>query len=46
MEYYIDFSGTLVIKARDEEEAEDKFWTWVEKSELENIELDLIEEKY
>lgn len=25
-EYYIDFSATVIIKAKNEEEARDKFW--------------------
>lgn len=29
MEFWIDFSGYLKIKAKDHQEAESKFWNWV-----------------
>lgn len=45
MEYYVDFCGTIVIKARNREEAEDKFWAWADNTKMEHVDLDLIEEK-
>lgn len=47
MEYYVDFIGTLIVKAKDKEEAKEKFWAWVENhgKELRYIGIDMIEEK-
>ncbi len=28
--FYIDFSGYLKIEAKDEQDAESKFWSWVD----------------
>lgn len=29
MDFWVDFSGYLKIKAENQQEAEDKFWDWV-----------------
>lgn len=44
MKYYVDFCGTIEIKARNIEEVEDKFWAWVERNKVQYASVDLIEE--
>lgn len=43
-EFYIDFSATVIIKAKNEEEAQTKFWReWVPDGAM-YVEVDTIEQ--